>query len=219
MSSLSAIGPGDEQGYAPLTDDSTPAPNTRYGQSKIMAEQFIEHMSGLPWIIFRPTGVYGPHERDYLMMIKSIDAHFDFAVGFKRQELTFIYVDDLVEAMFAALAAGVKERRYIIAEGRSYTQAEFRSIVARALGRRFVVPVRLPLWAVYATSAVAERIGRLRLKPSTLNRDKYLIMKQRNWNADVTRARDDFGFEAKVDLAEGIRRTVEAYRDGKKQKN
>lgn len=217
MSSLSALGPGDEQGYAPLTDDMAPAPNTRYGQSKIMAEQFVEHMSGLPYIIFRPTGVYGPHERDYLMMIKSIDAHFDFAVGFRRQELTFIYVDDLVDAMFAALASGVTGRKYIISEGRSYTQREFRSIVARELGRKWVLPVKLPLWAVYAASYVAEKVGRMRLKASTLNRDKYLIMKQRNWNADTSHAWEDFGFVARVDLREGIRRTVKAYRDGKKK--
>ncbi len=218
MSSLSALGPGDEKTYAPLTDDMRPAPNTRYGQSKIMAETFIEHMSGLPYIIFRPTGVYGPHEKDYMMMIKSIDSHFDFGVGFRRQELTFIYVDDLVEAMFMALASDVVNRRYIISESRAYTQGEFRRIVADALGRRFVIPVRLPLWATWVASAVAEKIGKARLKASTLNRDKYRIMRQRNWNADTSAARRDFGFEARTDLREGIARTVKAYRDGKRKK-
>lgn len=37
-------------------------------------------------------------------------------------------------------------------------------------------------------------------------------MAQRNWCADTSEARRDFGFKARVDLAEGIRRTVEAYR-------
>lgn len=215
MSSLSALGPGDEKGYTPMTDDMHPAPNTRYGQSKIMAETFVEHMSGLPYIIFRPTGVYGPHERDYLMMIKSIDRHVDFGVGFKRQELTFIYVDDLVEAMYMALASGVVNRKYIISEPRSYTQKEFRATVARELGGKFVIPVKLPLWATKAVSVVTEKIGKVRMKPSTLNSDKYLIMRQRNWRADTTAAERDFGFRARVDLQEGIRRTVKAYRDEK----
>lgn len=212
MSSLSALGPGDEQNYTPLDSSKEPEPNTRYGQSKIMAEQWLEHMAGIPYVIFRPTGVYGPHEKDYLMMIECIDRHFDFGVGFKRQMLTFIYVDDLVEAMFDALAAGVENKKYIISENRAYTQKEFRTIVADALGINWVIPVKLPMWMVWAASAVAEKIGKWRLKPSTLNRDKFKIMKQRNWQADISDAISDFGFCPKVDLKEGIRRTVAEYR-------
>ena len=75
MSSLSALGPGDEKGYAPYTSRDIPNPNTRYGLSKVKSETFLAMTPDFPWIIFRPTGVYGPHERDYLMMIKSIDRH------------------------------------------------------------------------------------------------------------------------------------------------
>jgi len=211
MSSLSALGPGDEDGYAPLSSATVPNPDTRYGQSKIMAEQHLEHFAGIPYIIFRPTGVYGPHEKDYLMMIKSIDSHVDFGVGFRRQMLTFIYVDDLVEAMFDALASGVRNRKYIISEPRAYTQKEFRRIVAEELGGKWVVPVKLPIWAVWMASAVAEKVAKLRCKTSTLNLDKFKIMRQRNWNADISDAVRDFGFTPKVDLREGIRRTVAAY--------
>lgn len=212
MSSLSAIGPGDEKNYTPLDANTVPAPNTRYGQSKIMAEQYLEHMAGIPYIIFRPTGVYGPHEQDYLMMVKCIDSHFDFGVGFRRQMLTFIYVEDLVRAMFDALESGVENRTYIISEPRAYTQKEFRAIVADALGKKWVIPVRLPLWAAWVASAAAEKIARWQMKASTLNTDKFRIMRQRNWNADISPAVDEFGFNPQVDLREGIRRTVEAYR-------
>lgn len=218
MSSLSAIGPGDEKNYTPLDANTVPAPNTRYGQSKIMAEQYLEHMSGIPYIIFRPTGVYGPHEQDYLMMVKCIDSHFDFGVGFRRQMLTFIYVEDLVRAMFDALESGVENRTYIISEPRAYTQKEFRAIVADALGKKWVIPVRLPLWAAWVASAAAEKIARWQMKASTLNTDKFRIMRQRNWNADISPAVDEFGFNPQVDLREGIRRTVEAYRAAKNSK-
>lgn len=218
MSSLSAIGPGDEKNYTPLDANTVPAPNTRYGQSKIMAEQYLEHMAGIPYIIFRPTGVYGPHEQDYLMMVKCIDSHFDFGVGFRRQMLTFIYVEDLVRAMFDALESGVENRTYIISEPRAYTQKEFRAIVADALGKKWVIPVRLPLWAAWVASAAAEKIARWQMKASTLNTDKFRIMRQRNWNADISPAVDEFGFNPQVDLREGIRRTVEAYRATKNSK-
>lgn len=217
MSSLSALGPGDEKGFEPLTDLTIPAPNTRYGVSKIKAETFLETCADLPWTIFRPTGVYGPCEQDYLMMIKSIDSHFDFGVGMRRQMLTFIYVTDLVNAMFDALATDTTVRRkYIISEDRAYTQKEFRRIVARHLRTRMVIPVKLPMWMAYVASVVAEKIGTLRGKPSTLNRDKYKIMKQRNWNCDVSHAKADFGFHVDYPLERGVALTVASYLEAKK---
>lgn len=212
ISSLSALGPGDDKNYAPLTGTTVPAPDTRYGLSKIKTETFLETLPDFPWTIFRPTGVYGPHERDYLMMVKSIDSHFDFGVGYRRQMLTFIYVDDLVRAMFEAIVSpATLRRKYIISEPKAYTQKEFRSLVAEELGRKWVIPVKLPLWAAYVASVACEKWGVAHGKPTTLNTDKFKIMKQRNWNCDVSDAERDFGFRARIDLREGIRHTVEAY--------
>lgn len=220
MSSLSALGAGDDRNYTPFDANSIPNPNTRYGLSKIKAETYLATNPQIPWTIFRPTGVYGPHEKDYLMMIELIDRHLDFGVGYRRQMLTFIYVSDLVGAMYDALAAGDKtlHRRYIISEPRAYTQAEFRHIVARSLGRRAVLPVRLPLWAAYAASYCAEMWGKITMKPSTLNRDKFKIMKQRNWSCSVDDAVADFGFHADYPLERGIGATVAAYRAEKADK-
>lgn len=215
ISSLSALGPVHEDDGQPITGSEVPLPDTRYGVSKIKAETLLETIPGFPYIIFRPTGVYGPHERDYLMMIKSIDSHWDFGVGYKRQLLTFIYVEDLVDAMFAALKSGVNRKKYIISEPAHYTQEQFRSIVAAELGVKWVIPVKLPLWMAYIASVVAEKWGLIRLKPSTLNRDKYRIMRQRNWSCDISAARDDFGFSPRFSLADGIRETVRAYRSSK----
>lgn len=215
VSSLSALGPGDEKNYAPLTSKTIPSPNTRYGVSKIKAETFLETVSDrLNWIIFRPTGVYGPHEKDYLMMIKSIDRGWDVGMGYKEQRLTFIYVDDLVDAMFKALAAPLNKvvhRKYIISEDRAYTQKEFRETVCRHLGRKRAIPVKFPMWMVFGISTIAEKIAVFKGKASTLNRDKFKIMKQRNWTCDISDAVNDFGFNPAWSLDDGIRETVAAY--------
>lgn len=208
MSSLSAMGPGDEKGGTPFTEKMIPAPDTRYGASKLKAEMWLQ-TAGIPCVIFRATGVYGPRERDYFMMYKSIASGFDFSVGFRPQLLSFIYVDDLVRAVFDALEKAPAGLTYIVGERRAYTQKEFRRIVCDALGRRGALPVRIPLAGVRVVSAIAEKIGVAKGKPSTLNRDKYHIMAQRNWSVDTTKAEKDFGFETRVDLAEGIRRTIE----------
>lgn len=219
MSSLSALGVGDEKNYTPMTSGMIPSPNTRYGVSKIKAETYLETVPGFPYIIFRPTGVYGPHEQDYLMMIKSIDSHWDFSVGYRKQLLTFIYVDDLVNAMFDALESGVIRKKYIISEDAVYSQAEFRKIVAEELGGKWVIPVRLPLWIVYIASVIAEKWGVLKMKPSTLNRDKFKIMKQRNWSCEISDAKRDFGFAPRYSLRDGIKATVAAYLKEKQDKS
>lgn len=214
MSSLSAMGPGDEKGYTPFDEEMIPRPNTRYGASKLKAEVWLQS-DDMPYIIFRPTGIYGPRDHDYFLMFKSIAKGFDFSVGFRRQMLTFIYVEDLARAVYMALEKAPVKEIYDISESRAYSQREFRSYTKECMGRRFVLPMRMPLWAVKAVSVVAEKIGVARNKPSTLNSDKYRIMKQRNWNVDTTKARRDFGFEAGTPLRQGIGKTLDWYKEEK----
>lgn len=211
ISSLSVMGPGDEKGYTPYTTKMPPNPDTRYGTSKLKGEMALE-CSGIPYIIFRCTGIYGPHERDYFLMFKSIASGFDFSVGYRRQMLTFIYVEDLATAIFDALAKAPAGKKYIISEGRAYTQKEFRAIVAAKLGKKHVLPVIAPIWVLKCVCAVSGLIGKLRGKPMTLNPDKYRIMKQRNWTADISEAQRDFGFNPATDLATGVSKSIDWYR-------
>ena len=211
MSSLSAMGPGDERGYTPFTEDMPPHPNTRYGASKLKAEMHLA-MCGHPHIIFRATGIYGPRDKDYFLMFESIAKGFDFSVGYQRQLLSFIYVEDLARAAYDALERGAIGETYNIAEGRTYTQKEFREIASRIIGRKHVLGVAVPIWGVKIVSAVAEKWGLIRMKPSTLNRDKFNILKQRNWAVDIQKARKGFGFDPQVGLEEGVRRSIGWYR-------
>lgn len=212
MSSLSVMGPGDEVDYKPFTSGDIPAPNTRYGVSKLKGETYLQMQSDFPYTIFRCTGVYGPHERDYFLMMKSIKRGFDFSVGFKRQLLTFIYVKDLAQAVMDALEAGPMRKAYFISENQSYTQQQFRKIVLDELGKKVVIPVTCPLWVVKIVCHVAEFIGKLTGKPSTLNPDKFRILKQRNWQCDTSDAKRDFNFSPQHSLKQGVHEAIEWYR-------
>ena len=212
MSSLSVMGPGDEKNYTPIKTTDVPMPNSFYGVSKLKAETYLRSVEGFPYTIFRCTGVYGPHEKDYYLMIKSIKRGFDFSVGFEKQMLTFIYVKDLVTGVMDALEQGPLRKAYFISENRAYTQQEFRRIVCEELGKKFVIPVTCPLWVVKMVCNVAEWIGKVTMKPSTLNRDKFKILKQRNWQCDTSEAQRDFNFNPKYPLREGIREAIAWYR-------
>lgn len=213
MSSLSVMGPGDEENYKPIMPDDIPMPNTFYGVSKLKAETYLHSIKDFPFTIFRCTGVYGPRERDYYLMIKSIKHGFDFSVGFKKQMLTFIYVKDLVKGVMDALEKGPLHKAYFISENQAYTQQEFRKIVCEELGKKFVIPVTCPLWVVKQVCGIAEWIGKVTLKASTLNRDKYKILKQRNWLCDTSDAQRDFAFNPQYTLRDGIREAIAWYRE------
>ena len=113
--------------YSEILDTDTPQPNTAYGESKIKAEEILDKMGDAMNIVtLRPTGVYGPREKDYFLMVDSIKKHVDFAVGYKPQEITFVYVQDLVNAVFLAIEKGQGGKKYFISDGNVYRFTCFR---------------------------------------------------------------------------------------------
>lgn len=215
LSSLSIFGPArEEEPHTPIRESDQAMPNTAYGHSKLMAEAYIKH-SGVPYIILRPTGVYGPRERDYYQMAASIKKHIDFAVGYKKQTITFIYVKDLVKAIYLAIEAATTNRSYFVSEPRGYSSRSFSNYIQECLGIKNVLHITAPLWILKTVSAIAEGIARITHKPTTLNSDKYNIMKQRNWLCDTTPIEEELGFTADYDLRKGTKETIQWYKQEK----
>lgn len=213
ISTLSVYGPVHEKTYKPISSEDVPMPNTAYGLSKLKAELYLKSIPGFPYVIFRPTGVYGPRERDYYLMAKSIKQHTDFAVGFKRQDLTFVYVKDIVQAVFLSLEKTQCRRSYFLADGQVYNSRAFSNLIRKELGNPFVVRIVCPLIVLKVVSYVSQIIATLRRKPSTLNMDKYNIMKQRNWQCDIASAMQELGFKPQYNLESGVKETIAWYKN------
>lgn len=217
LSSLSVMGAIKEhQPYEEITLADQPEPNTHYGRSKLAAEKALDAVSeqasaegrAFPYVILRPTGVYGPREKDYMMMVDSIRRHVDFAVGYRRQDITFIYVSDLVDAVFLSLDNGVSGGRYFLSDGNVYQSADFSRCIRRQLGNPFCMRIVAPIWLLRIITAVGDIVGKLTGRVSALNGDKYHILRQRNWRCDITKARDELTYSPKVILTEGVRRMI-----------
>ena len=217
VSSLSVFGAIKEKmPYDEIREDDTPQPNTEYGRSKLATEQYLDSLGArVPYIILRPTGVYGPREKDYFMMAKSIKQHIDFAVGFQRQDITFVYVTDVVQAVFLALEKGETGRKYFLSDGEVYQSCTFSDLIHEELGRPWWLRITAPTWLLRIITFFGEYAGRLSGKVTVLNNDKYNILKQRNWRCDIEPARQELGFEPKVKLEEGVKRTIKWYKDNK----
>ncbi len=217
LSSLSVYGPiRERQPYQEIRESDTPQPNTAYGKSKLAAEQYLDSLAAqghdLPYVILRPTGVYGPRERDYFMMAKSISQHVDFSVGYRRQDITFVYVSDVVQAVFLALAHGKTGSKYFLSDGEVYQSRAFSDYLRHELGDQWLLRIKAPIWLLRVVTFCGEYWGRLTGKVTALNNDKYHIMRQRNWRCDISPAINLLGYRPEVTLEEGVRRTVAWYK-------
>jgi len=215
VSSLSIFGAiREQQPYEEIRESDTPQPNTEYGRSKLAAEQYLEQLGNrLPYIILRPTGVYGPREKDYFVMAKSIKQHSDFAVGYRRQDITFVYISDVVQAIFLALDAPQVGRKYFLSDGEVYQSTTFSNLIHEELGRPWWIRITAPEWVLRIITFFGEYTSRLTGKVSVLNKDKYNILRQRNWRCDIQPAIDELGYQPTVKLAEGVKRTIKWYKD------
>ena len=212
LSSLSVFGPIREKNLLPILEEDAPEPNTAYGLSKLHAEEYIQSLPDFPYLIFRPTGVYGPREKDYFLMAKSIQKHLDFAAGFRKQLLTFVYVADLAQAIFLGIQKDVCRKSYFVTDGNVYTSRNFSDLIQKELGNPFVIHVKCPLIILKVISLCAEFIASSSGKSSTLNADKYKIMKQRNWQCDITPLISDLGYTPQYHLEKGVKQAVDWYK-------
>lgn len=207
MSSLSVFGPICEQlPYREICEEDTPQPNTAYGKSKIEAEKWLRKNAKVPFTILRPTGVYGPREKDYMMMADSIRKGMDTAVGFQRQEITFVFVKDVVQAVFKSMKSDkTVGKAYFLSDGEVYTSSDFSDLIIAELGKKHVLRLTFPLWFLRLVCAVSDVWMHVTGKLSTLNNDHYNILKQRNWRCDITPAKRDFGYAPEWSLAAGVK--------------
>ncbi len=206
----------DESIYSPILLTDSPRPNTAYGRSKLAAEEFLRGLDvgKFPYVILRPTGVYGPREKDYFVMAKSIAGHTDFAVGYSPQEITFVYVMDVVQAVYRSMTAeAAVGKAYFLSDGRVYNSRRFSDLLQRELGNPWVLHVRAPLWFLRVICWCGNMWMRITGRLTVLNNDKFNILSQRNWRCDIGPARHDLGFVPEWSLEDGVRSAVRWYRE------
>lgn len=215
ISSLSVYGPLHECDGLPFDSRTdVPSPNTAYGRSKLHAEEFLLSVADrFPAVILRPTGVYGPREKDYFLMAKSVCRHIDVGAGFRPQILTFIYGMDVAHAALLAMERPTPPAAvYDLSDGGEYSSSCFSRLLQRELGVRGLLRFCVPLWMLWLVSWVSQTMAGLTGTASTLNLDKFRIMKQRSWRCSIEPARKDLGYEPQYLLDKGVAHTVRWYK-------
>jgi nucleoside-diphosphate-sugar epimerase len=211
VSSLAAYGPGNPHTGEPVRLLDEPKPIELYGKSKLEAERYITSLTDFPWLIVRPTGVYGPKEKDYFVFFQTINRGLEPYIGFRKQTLTFIYVRDLVRLIFMALTSQFVHKAWFVSDGKEYPSEEFAAITKKALAKK-TIHFTVPLFLVKTIATIGEQVAGLWGSIPTLNTDKYNVLKSTNWRCEVDPLEKDLGFKAEYDLEKGIAETLAWYK-------
>lgn len=197
-------------------DESAPCnPLNFYDRSKSEAEERLltaYQKFDLPVTILRPSSVYGPRGRGtYLSFFKTIAKGRFFLVGSGENQISFVFVKNLVDA--AILAAYKKEavgQTYFISDARPYTMVELSRTIGLNFGRKippWYLPIPLGYIAGYSFLLLGKVFGFV--PPLTPERVKNLTI---SYVFDISKARRELGYQPKVNLETGIKETVLWYK-------
>jgi len=211
VSSLAALGPLNNLSTL-IQDDGTPQPVTSYGKSKLLAEQYLAGIKDLPWLIIRPTAVYGPRERDLYVIFKTIKQGLDPHIGRFAQQLSFIYVKDLARVLVDALRQPISHRSYNVSDGEAYNRYAL-SEIARAVLKKRALRVHIPVSVVNLLARLMERMYARRKDMPVLNKEKMHELTAINWACDIRRLRQDLNFQPEYKLQQGLEETLRWYKD------
>jgi nucleoside-diphosphate-sugar epimerase len=199
----------------PTDEDHNIAPADYYQQTKYEAEpvtlEFVR--KGLKATIIRPSAIYGPGDPErFLMIFKRVARGLFPMFGSGRTLYHPVYIDNLVDVFVLAMDPAKGNGRTYLAADAEYVPIED---LVRRTGKAMGVDVKIthyPVWPVVAAGHVCEKLCKpFKIAPPIFPRrvDWY----RQNRAFDITRARRELGYDPKVGLDEGLRRTCEWYRD------
>jgi len=189
-------------------------PGDIYQKTKIEGEKLaLDYIAkGLPGVVVRPVGIYGPGDLRFLKLYKYVQTGKFIMVGNGKVLYHLTFIDDLVDGF---ILCGTKDnapgQTYLIA-GESYVSLnEYVEKIANSLGvkkPKIRFPFFRPVW--YSALLCEIVCYPFRINPPIFRRRVDIFRKNRAF--DISKARNELGFEPKVSLEEGIKRTAEWYK-------
>lgn len=194
VSSLAALGPLEKN-----------EPVSYYGYTKRLGElELLKNSHLYNLVILRPPVIYGPNEQEVYRLIKLAKVTGVFFV-IKRMKLSFIYVDDLVDAIDVTLKRQLDGPKiYTICENAHYDFFEIANIIAYHLAQR-IKTVEVP-------DVILDAIF-FGFKKSGIFFDKINEINARLWVCNSDKFYRDFDFKPKYNLFSGMYRTIRWYRE------
>lgn len=213
VSSLAALGPQKNLG-SQIENHTVAQPVTSYGKSKLLAEAKLKKIQGLPLLVFRPTAVYGPREKDIFILFNSINKGLEPHIGRFPQQLSFIYVTDLAKLIISSLQSGVINKSYNVTDGEVYDRYALANLAKEILQKR-TLKFHLPVAVVSALASLLDKIYAKSSNTPALNREKMAELTAVNWACNINELKKDLNFKPSFNLERGLLETLTWYKANK----
>lgn len=170
-------------------------PENGYGSAKFCAGQMSRimcHELGMKHIWTRILSVYGPYDADYTMIMQTIQKLLDGQIPelTKGEQLwDYIYCDDAAEALALLEQKGINEKTYCIGSGTAVPLKDYIQILRDAIDPGLKLD-----------------FGKVPYSP----------LQVMHLCADIDELNRDTGFVPQVGFEEGIRKTINWIRNGKR---
>lgn len=215
MSSLAAVGSQQYDAPKPIDENQNFRPLTSYGKSKMLAEQYLADLKELPLTTIRPTAVYGPREKDILILFETLNKGLDLYIGHEPQWLSFVFVEDLVAATLAAFLENSKlHTAYNISDGKKYDRYKLADLFKK-FSRKSPLRLHLPLGIIKITASVLEACSVFSKNAPVLNPEKISELTAENWYCSIDQARKNLGYNPRYGLEDGLNVTLNWYKENK----
>lgn len=193
-----------------MNEYTPPRPYMTYGKSKAQAEKAVNEAfikGELETVILRPCWFYGPgqppRQTRLMKMIKNGNAPL-FGDGSNLRSMT--YIDSLCDAL---ILAGEKEaargETYWIADEKPYTTLEIYQAIAELLD------VKLKTLNIPGFVSDIATMADWTLQKLHMYQTETHVVGELNKNiaCSIEKAKKDLGYKPKIDLREGMRRSIE----------
>lgn len=198
---------------APLKESAGFNPLVAYGKAKVEQEKLCaEYFDRLNITIARPSPITGEREVEMYAFIKSINMRIFPKVGFGKKYVNIIHITDLLDSFHKMiLTEKTNGQAYFLCSEQAYSWSQIAAIIGKLLNKKYFT-LTLPHLIVLIAGFFAGLFGKIIGKAQTFDLDKAKEGIEEAWLGDMTKAKQDFGFEQKVSLIEGLKIAIDWYK-------
>jgi nucleoside-diphosphate-sugar epimerase len=173
----------------------------------------VQDEARVPWIILRPSAVYGPRDRGFLPLFRAAERGLLPLIAPEATEFTLIHVRDVARAVVlaAADARALSQTMFI-----GHAELQSTGSVLRTLADIFGRPYRprtIPPWLLDVVARAGDGVWGLGIQPP-IDSARMAELRAEGFVCAVDRARELLDFSAVVPFRDGFEETARCYAEG-----
>lgn len=199
----------------PANEESPFNPGDIYQVTKLEGEKLaIQYWrdKGLPVVVVRPAGIYGPGEMRFFKLFKAVNKGKFIMIGNGRVFWHPVYIDDLLEGIIlSAEVSKIEGEAFIIGDEEYITLNELVDSIASVLEVK-LKKIYIPAWPIQLSGSFCELVCKpFGIKPPIYRRRVDFFTKDRAF--DISKAKARLGYKPRYDLLTGLRLTAQWYKE------